>query len=319
VRAVVNGVYSVYSNTASASTVAFTVNINLNDGSAGAPAQASPWNNTNALFDPGFVLPNLINDQAQPTGINFGIVRGFSGFNTVGTSTGNNSGIYPDNVMKSLFYLNYADSAILVISGLNQTYLYNFSFFGSRANPVVGVTSIYRIGNQAVQLNASNNTSKTAQLNNIKPDGTGSVYISVSAAISGGFGYLNELSIQGVPNTDSAALAAANASRTGVRTGLAQDGLDLNATVQSLNVFPNPFQDDVILRLALKENVNKFTVLVTDMSGKTIFRKEFNNAPAGVWQQQLGLNARSLNKGIYLIQVAGIANEKPKIFKVIKY
>src|SRR5690606_29430106 len=111
----------------------------------------------------GFVLPNLINDLGLNTGINFEVVTNFSGFNYLGATTGNNSGVYPDNVMKNFYYLNYADTARLKITGLTLAHTYNFVFFGSRINPVVGVTTAYKIGSQIVTLDASNNTTNTVK------------------------------------------------------------------------------------------------------------------------------------------------------------
>src|SRR5690606_4598979 len=67
VRAIANGEPTDFSNYAGASTVAYKVNLNLNDGTVNAPAQAGNWNNTNALVSDGFVLSNMINDQGLNT------------------------------------------------------------------------------------------------------------------------------------------------------------------------------------------------------------------------------------------------------------
>ncbi|HTI89861.1 MAG TPA: LamG-like jellyroll fold domain-containing protein [Puia sp.] len=321
VLSVTGGVSSPYSNVAGASTVAFTVDLNLNDGSAATPGQAAPWNNTNTLIDNGYTLNNMINDLSQPTGMNFGVVLGFSGYNTVGAVTGNNSGVVPDNVSKSLYYLNYGDSAILTLSNLDQRYVYNLGFFGSRANPVVGVTSNYRVGSQTVQQDATNNTSNIARIYSVRPDSTGTITFSVSAVIQGGFGYLNALIVDAVPRADTAAdgstivVGQRSVTSSGRANTLAQDSASI---ISSARVYPNPFVDDVTLSLGLTESVEKLMVQVVDMSGKIVMRREFYNAPAGTWQQTLGLNGASLSKGIYLIQVVGIKNEKPRVFTVIK-
>ncbi|HTI89860.1 MAG TPA: fibronectin type III domain-containing protein [Puia sp.] len=322
VRSVTNGTFSPYSNIAGASTVQFTINLNLNDGSAG-PAQPAPWNNTNTLIANGFLLNNMIDDQSLNTGVNFGVVRTFSGFNTVGAVTGNNSGIVPDNVSKSLYYNNYGDSSILTISGLDQAYVYNLAFFGSRANPTVGVTSTYRVGNQTVQLDATNNTSNLARINGIHPDSTGTITFSVTAAIKGGFGYLNALFVDGVPLADTTATdTTVNDTSTkapldtATPASLRQDSSA--AILASAKVYPNPFTDDVTLRLDLTENVDKFVVQVVDMGGRIIVRREFYNALAGIWQQNIGLDGARLPRGIYLIQVVGLKNDRPRVFTVIK-
>src|SRR6185437_5097842 len=74
-----------------------------------------------------------------------------------------------------------------------------FNFFGSRINPATAVLSAYQIGNQIVQLDATNNTSKTVQIAGVQPDSTGTIYFSVYG-LNGGRCYLNALTIDIVPN-----------------------------------------------------------------------------------------------------------------------
>ncbi|HYK56338.1 MAG TPA: carbohydrate-binding protein, partial [Flavisolibacter sp.] len=88
VKALLNSNTSPYSNYAGASTVAYHLNINMNDGTVNAPAQPGNWNNTNALIADGFILPNMVNDLGQSTGINFTVLKSFSGFNYYGATTG---------------------------------------------------------------------------------------------------------------------------------------------------------------------------------------------------------------------------------------
>src|SRR5690606_24679475 len=61
VKAIINGNSSPYSNYAGAQPVSYLINLNMNDGTAGAPAQPGNWNNTNALIADGYSLTNMIN------------------------------------------------------------------------------------------------------------------------------------------------------------------------------------------------------------------------------------------------------------------
>jgi Predicted peptidase len=325
VRSVLNGQFSAYSNTVAATTVTYVININMNDGTAGAPPQGGNWNNVNALVNTGFVLPNLINDVGQNTGINMGIARNFSGFNTLGSSTGNNSGVVPDNVMRSFYYNNFGDTAQLLISGLNLSHKYNFTFFGSRANPVAGVSvvSVYKIGNQTVTLNCANNTSNTAQISNVSADENGNVLITLYAANQGGFGYLNSLTISGIPYVSqpgSQQTMSARASMVSADSRAEQpDHLNAASIAKfDVNAYPNPFVDDMTLKFELSRNVTKFTVLVIDMNGRIVHRKELSNVPAGVTTQKLGLPVGSMNRGIYFIKVVGIPELNNRTLKVFK-
>jgi hypothetical protein len=255
VRAVAGTRQSPFSNIAGGSTVAYTVQVQMNDGSQ-SPAQGGVWNSINTLIYPGYLLPNMINTQSQPTGINLGMLTSFTGYNIVGTTTGNNSGIYPDNVMQGLFYVNFGDTAKLFISGLNLTSTYNLNFFGSRANPSTSVISTYQSGNQVVTLNAANNTTQTVQIAGLKPDSTGTIYFMLYNS-DGGRAYLNALTIDGAPSAYSTIAqtpVATQQAQTNGRTGMALSLADSTAAAllsgeTRVSVFPNPFVEDVTLNL----------------------------------------------------------------------
>jgi hypothetical protein len=159
---------SAFSNVAGSYTVAYSVEVQFNDGSQN-PAQGGVWNSINTLLYPGYILPNMINTQGQPTGINLGVISNFTGYNVFGTTTGNNSGIYPDNVMQGFYYMNYGDTARLIVTGLNVVSTYNFNFFGSRSDPTTSVVSTYKIGNTIVTQDATNNTTRTVQIGGVRP------------------------------------------------------------------------------------------------------------------------------------------------------
>ena len=75
----------------------FSIYVNMNvDNPAGAP-----WHNTNILPSQGTVWSNLKNYAANGSGVVMTILNNFSGYNPNGMNTGNNSGVYPDNVMRS--------------------------------------------------------------------------------------------------------------------------------------------------------------------------------------------------------------------------
>jgi len=321
---------SAFGPVTAARTMQFNININFNDGSSGSPNQPV-WNNTAALIGEGFTLSNLLNDEYTNTGINMTVSAPFSGFNTVGATTGNNSGVVPDNVMKSFYYLNFADTAKLTISGLTPAMTYNFVFFGSRENPNAGVnvTSGYRIGNETVTLNAGNNTLNTVQINNVRPDESGTVEISIFATGSGGFGYLNSLHIQGASAVDPFTIEN-NAATRQIITSAQTSGSEVKeehaiATSTHTNTqaaivaeaFPNPFVNDVTVRLKLNSQTPKVSIAVMDIGGRIIWMREFSEVNSGIWQQPLGLNGSRLSKGVYLIRV-DTGTGKPVLIKMVK-
>jgi fibronectin type 3 domain-containing protein/predicted esterase len=324
VRAIAGARQSAFSNIAGGSTVTYTVNIQFNDGSSNL-AQGGIWNSTNTLVYPGFLLPNLINTKGQQTGINMGVVTNFSGYNTLGTTTGNNSGVYPDNVMQGFFYEDFGDTARLAIGGLDLTSTYNFGFFGSRGNPATSVISTYQIGNTIVTQDATNNTSRVTQIAGVKPDSTGTILL-VMYNSTGGRGYLNALTIDGVPNafenfaqTPVATMTIRNGQVTAT-AGSLTDSTKANALVKETKVkaFPNPFRDGVNLSFELPQPVARLLVSVVDVSGRVVFRQEMNNLPAGVSVQRLSLDSRNMPTGNYFIILQGMPEGTSKSLQLLK-
>ncbi|MET0464601.1 MAG: fibronectin type III domain-containing protein [Chitinophagaceae bacterium] len=322
------GEFTEFSNIASASTVSYIVNVNLND--AAANAQSGGWNNTNTLLSTGFTLPNLINSLDQQTGINFNIVENFSGFNNaLGLTTGNNSGAVPDKVMSNFYFLDFADTARFKFSSLNHATAYNVIFYAGSSYAPTNNT-VYKIGNQTVALSSTNNYNNTVKINNITPDENGEILVTVYSTV--GYGFLNSVSLEAVPNvtpeTPTTLVARSNGDAEAATVGAtATTAATTEASrIQNIEIedatlikaFPNPFVNDLTLQLHLKQDVAKFAVVLYDFSGKIVYRKEFNNAAKGVWRQQLDLNGKIAAKGTYILQVIGV-DEKSRTTKVVKY
>jgi hypothetical protein len=323
VRAVAGTRRSAFSNIAGGSTVAYTVEVQFNDGSQ-IQAQGGVWNSINTLLYPGYELPNMIDTKSQGTGMTMGIVTNFTGFNVFGTTTGNNSGVYPDNVMQGFYYCNFLDTARLYITNLNLTSTYNFNFFGSRVDPPTSVISTYQIGNQIVTQDAANNTTRVTQIAGVKPDSTGTIYFLVYNT-NGGRAYLDALTIDGVPSAYSMIAqtpVATQQVRVNGRVGAAASfadsvAADLLAGETKVRVFPNPFVDGVTLSLQLPKAVSRLSVMLLDMSGKVIRRQELEGIPAGGSTQQLSLG-RNLAPGSYFILLQGLPDGKIKAIQLLK-
>ncbi|PZR27824.1 MAG: hypothetical protein DI535_08735 [Citrobacter freundii] len=335
IRTVISeGQYTEFSNIASASTVSYIVNVNLND--AAANAQSGGWNNTNTLLSDGFELPNLINSLNQQTGIDFHVEENFSGFNNaLGLTTGNNSGVVPDNVMSNFYFMDFADTARVRFSGLNQATAYNFIFYAGSSYNQANNTA-YKIGDQIVSLNSFENFNNVAKISNVKPDENGDVWITVYSTV--GYGFINSISLEAIPNVVVEAPAGLITNVTGrgtQQTAAAEPAVKITpaatpakaaVATQSVEIedatlikaFPNPFVNELTLQLHLKQDVAKFAVVLYDFSGKTVYRREFNNAAKGVWKQQLNLGGQIAAKGTYILQVIGI-DQQPRSTKVVKY
>jgi hypothetical protein len=73
----------------------------------------------------------LRNQSGTAASIGITLVKPFNGEFTAGKSTGNNSGIVPDNVLKSDYWLDNTQISSFRITGLNTSRKYRFGFIGS--------------------------------------------------------------------------------------------------------------------------------------------------------------------------------------------
>ena len=172
----------------------------------------------------------------------------------------------------------------------------------------------------------------------VVPEPDGSVSITIYGTLQGGFGYMNVFSIEGapsvggyttrgnVPASSNNTTVVVKPERSGIEgnvgeviannlKGIKETGAEM---MPEAEVYPNPFRDDVTLKFDLKENIDKFTVFVTDLSGTIVHRLEVENALKGIWLQRLGLSGKFLPSGIYTIRIIGLPGYEQRMLKIIK-
>lgn len=327
VRGIRNGVYSAFTNVASTSTFNYSVLINFNRRD-NAPA---PWNNTARAPEQGRVFTGLRNDLNNVSGLEMTVVNNFSGDNPSGMITGNNSGVWPDNVLRSSWWVDIGVVSTLKISNLNQNLLYSFVFSGSR-NGAGDRTCIYTINGKSVSLNASYNISQTVQIDDVKPDQNGEVFINVSLGTYSMYAYLNGMVINGYKRGDT---ASAGGTGRGVEQFITLDKKPVRITETvaasakspvlpveaetSVTVYPNPFVDNITVSLNVERNDERVSVRLTDAQGRQVYFKDFGGLRKGEWRQQLQLPTELLTAGMYILEVRGKdINLPPQTFKLIK-
>ncbi|RZK45764.1 MAG: T9SS type A sorting domain-containing protein, partial [Pedobacter sp.] len=323
VRAIATGLQSEYSNISGASTYSWAVYVNFN---RDFPA-AAPWNNTNTVPQDGDLYTNLKNDQGNISGLGIGIVDNFSGENPSGMNTGNNSGIYPDNVIRSSYWVDRGDRAEIKVTGLNQSMVYSFVFFGSRDGGG-DRTSVYTINGQSVSLNASYNISQTVQIDQVRPDENGEIYISITLGAGSQFAYLGSLVIQAADAADDGTQTTALSTNSEIRTGQLQALMtapviakeevavtrpaDITADLRNgtnllngkLTAYPNPFTDRVNLMADFSNDVSKLTLRVLDINGRVVHSQVITDVKKGRWNYSLYLGMKVSQPGMYILQIA---------------
>ncbi|GAB4237984.1 MAG: hypothetical protein Tsb0034_13400 [Ekhidna sp.] len=165
----------------------------VNTGRNTSLVAAAPWNNFLGVPNAGTTISNLLDTEGNNTGISIEILDTWDGGNTNGMVTGNDSGVYPDDVMENYFADNGNAPHQFKISGLSSNKIYNLTFFGSRANISTDRFSIYSSNGTSVSLNVRNNSSETVSINGLVPDANGEIIFDVTK--NGSWKYLNALVI----------------------------------------------------------------------------------------------------------------------------
>jgi predicted esterase len=118
-----------------------------------------------------------------------------------GPQTGDNSGIYPDNVSKDYYYFGISGGPQTVtgkITGLDISKRYDISFYGASNWNVAtdNGSTIYTIGSQSIPVHVQNNISNTADFNNTQPAADGTITFTMSKAANTAAGYINAIVIK---------------------------------------------------------------------------------------------------------------------------
>ncbi len=316
-------VFSSYSNVASSSTFSYSLYVNFNREN---PA-AAPWNNTNNVPMYGSVYSNFLNDQNNPTGINMEITKNFSGDNPFGVNTGNNSGVFPDNVIRSTWWLDPGEGyAELKLSGLSQSMAYSFVFFGSREGTSGNRVTVYTINGKTASLECLNNVNRTAQIDNIRADDNGEVFIRVSLGPVSQFAYIGAMVVHAyqAPAEENGGSGGSGSTQGGgdpvvTMTEKRMPSQEVPQMITNTGVFPNPFVDQVTLSAKFENSQEYLTIHVMDAQGRIIMATKTGSVNKGQWNYKLNLSNKAIQPGMYLIRVQGSDHLTPPIsFKVVK-
>ncbi len=191
------------------------------------------WNEVNLPnLTPPFNRTALVTSKGVVTTVGINALTSNYNGAEFGVQTGNNSGVYPDNVMKDylewgIWNTGVADTLRLRVFGLDTARRYNFVFFASSTNNFYAATpnavTTYRIGNEVATVPFYLNATATDTIYQIKPNASGEVIITMvgNAATQAG-GMLNALVIDaayddGTVPTKPLDLNAAFTENSGVR------------------------------------------------------------------------------------------------------
>jgi len=186
--------FTITVNNVEPSTNKWYVNIQYND----LPGGSAPWNNVNGLS------ANNLKDQnnvSTPVGLQF-MTTAWNAFNG-GAQTGNNSGVYPDNVLRDYYYFGIFGAPETVdfrVTNLDPAYKYNITLMAGSSWTGVpdNGSTVFTINGNAQSLYTQNNTQNTVTFTSLTPDASGNITVNMSKAAGSPVGYLNAFVLEKV-------------------------------------------------------------------------------------------------------------------------
>ncbi len=165
--------------------------VDFGNGSKSVP---EGWNQINN-FSQGSVISNVKSIDGTVSNVVVRTLTNWPGAFADGTTTGNNSGVFPDAVMET-FWTVGSDEERLVIEGLETDQNYNIYFFASRASSNNIRVTDYTIQGNTVSLDARMNTNQTVKITGATPDSDGKVFVSMQRPSDSQYGYIGAIVIR---------------------------------------------------------------------------------------------------------------------------
>ena len=176
-------------------------NVFVNFGLERGSAEPAPWNNFLIYPFANAPLSSLIDEEGVNTGFSVRLQQQWNGNFNLGTITGYNDGIFPDNVLQSSIYSTSAAGRGIQIDGLNPTKRYNVVFLSSH-NAGSSAQVTFSAAGQSVTQESRYNSIESVQLNGLTANASGQIVVTATKAASAAFLNLNAMVIQEYNETD---------------------------------------------------------------------------------------------------------------------
>ncbi len=319
VRAKVSGVFTEWSNIKAAITPQSLVYINFNYSTGDA---AFPWNNWDAFPIYYNAFTNLTDQGGQPTGLTLTIVKTMNGDNNYGVVTGNNSGVVPDGVLQSNYWIDRTQLAQMKLSGLNLKKRYRIGFIGSMSTNgwfLGNYTCKYMINDRVVYLNSWMNSSKVAYIGNLTPDQNGELMLNFTTTDEAAYGFNAGIIVEAYDDLVSGAGTVLNITpdstvTTGAATEDAAAATPQQQTITRTRIYPNPFTDIINLDFNNSNAGNAISVNMFDMNGRQVLVQSFGRISEGYNTLRVNTASANLPTGLYTITL----NVNGKVVQAIK-
>lgn len=254
--------------------------------------------------------------KGQNTGIQIEIEEPFNGEFNAGASTGNNSGIVPDNALLSAYWLDNSQVSTIWLKGLNHTKKYRIGFFGSSSDAgwyKGNYTAKYTAGNKSVYLNSWENRSKIVYINNIPPDEDGNLLIEFSTSLEADYGFNSGIIIHEIAG--DSLFYSPQAGDTTAGNGGDTTAIDPPEEIKiyEVKVFPNPFNDALNIEFHKEQEGGNIQVDIHDIHGKIMYSRVYKDLPKGNNTISIFPGDKLFRKGLYICTL----KTKDKILKTL--
>ena len=249
------------------------------------------WNN-HYSSDWEAVISNFIDDQGNASTYSFAVTDNFVAGNGSGITNPDSNLGFPATATNDSYYVQDGDNntGAFTFSGLNPSNFYTFEIFASREGATENRETQYDLvgANSGVgYLNPSSNTSETAIIENIQPDGAGNIVLTVQKGPNNengaGYAYIGAIKI-----TETTSMAVENKS-----------------FMNTISIYPNPVEDQFELSLNLTE-ASLLKVQLYNLKGQLISTFMNEQVPAGKINKTLNSQNQnaSLASGIYILKIS---------------
>lgn len=164
-------------------------------GTKGTAEGVQPWNDVSGFPFNNLVVSNLRDDNNANTPTGLRLVQGWSEGWNGGMVTGNNSGVFSDNVLKSSIYDGNTTAKNIELTGLNPAKRYNVAILSSN-NSGFSTQATWTSGAQSKVFNAAHNSTKLIQLNGLTPNASGVISVSGTKAAGATYIFMNALVLE---------------------------------------------------------------------------------------------------------------------------
>ena len=187
------------------------------------------WNSVN-IASPTFSHGQILDTKTNVSPIGITHVKTNIASSNQGTMTGNNTGVFPDQVMRDMMVwgfnvgTNAFDTLVIKVTGLDITKKYNFIFHsGYNINGIATSVSRFKIGNEIASINYLLNTTMTDTIENVVPDAAGEVLITcIGDPATNRGGLLNAMVIKAKYDDGSVPAKPTNLTGSHVQNGAVQ-------------------------------------------------------------------------------------------------